>query len=1275
MTFIPQNHTADNEIKRSSASKYEKRELPDFDEIVELRFQLNKAKSDTVTLISKHNEELQANESQLVKLRCEVERGEVVRQSLEYDLALARKQCNVERMALEEEKANTIRIQDLFKAQMEELQRKMHSLQEHFQTTEFNWQTAQKSLENKLQNQYQLSESYKKEQEMLTSENNKLEAVIQKQSAMIQELEQKLRELDLEKNAHIDTVRRHKSELGFTLVREERLKKELETVSERAKRLDENIEAERAAHLESKHNCEIIQLRIRDLEADLQVEKASQAQMSSELELIKNQFKEMEIAYNREKCTTNELTEKLQKLGKESTIVVNDFKEELEKKTQLIADLSEKLSNCEESVAMMEKNLAMTKKKQISFEESYGYIIKELQGLVDSFNVSGLRVSGTSVDNMKPAGPDVLQALRRTLTDYQNKLENTSNELETTKHVCEGLTNDLESSKHIIQSLYKNLENVQTEQKIAEKELQHLNALCAEHKSEIARLQIELGKAQSTWEKEARRALEAESDIQKITKAFQKDTEEKLTFLHSLFQRLVAGCVLIRQPEYMLDNFSWAELCAVLQENVDVMITDLSKANEKVAYLEQVCKNKDDVVMDLQRTHENSLDNLAEQIKSQQSAWQRKTKDMEEQYSALLAEIHAKAQKYQKIAEKLKDKNSVCEKTKDQMALENVHVKNLLISTEKEHKSLLAALALMAGALCPLYNRNCTLAAQRNLLQEQLNSYVDIQNEIRNLVQALSDNDASERKSEHSRSMIWVFRKAVITVLAAKRLQNLGRSNRLLFTWTDRANKRPGVLVCIGQSLSQHKTGVQDDLENCSDAAKWLTSPNLLSTVVNSMTALAQLLNKDLNSRSRVEIIDAAKNSFAKLMDKLNLEMGYTPVDSERASIYIDPDSLAHRLARGIRKLNFSSLNKDLTNAPAKECLASLRKQILGFTQRLCTAEVERRSLRRELSDMKQTFGEIHKNADNLQRLKEQAQTSVQLVPYEKLKAVFEELNKALNREQEAQMLLQEQSQQLLDLNYKIELHSKEEAEKDQTLSEAIKSLSDAKKELWRKDQSLRQQNLQMIQLEQDRHRLEKSIASAEGALRVAARDREILINHMKSVSDTFQKIRDETSLSRSFSTRHDDPIPLPKLSPKMFEMEGYKEQAEFTVCQIMIGHFLDVYQIACTKATALERKVILNEKHIANLKSELHSACLRENKAFTPPYLYERQFIMEVDHNPSSMNGRLLRWDLELQQYQFNIRHKKCHDHDNANGLSREGEGPTKRTLKLRALPLSLRL
>ena len=61
------------------------------------------------------------------------------------------------------------------------------------------------------------------------------------------------------------------------------------------------------------------------------------------------------------------------------------------------------------------------------------------------------------------------------------------------------------------------------------------------------------------------------------------------------------------------------------------------------------------------------------------------------------------------------------------------------------------------------------------------------------------------------------------------------------------------------------------------------------------------------------------------------------------------------------------------------------------------------------------------------------------MITHEKFESACEEFNNALLREQQAQMLLNEQAQQLQELNYRLELHSSEEADKNQTLGEAVK--------------------------------------------------------------------------------------------------------------------------------------------------------------------------------------------------------------------------------------------
>lgn len=64
----------------------------------------------------------------------------------------------------------------------------------------------------------------------------------------------------------------------------------------------------------------------------------------------------------------------------------------------------------------------------------------------------------------------------------------------------------------------------------------------------------------------------------------------------------------------------------------------------------------------------------------------------------------------------------------------------------------------------------------------------------------------------------------------------------------------------------------------------------------------------------------------------------------------------------------------------SQKSIASLQKQVFEFTQRLHTAEVERRSLRLKLAEFKWNLSELKKEADKALILQEQLNTFKQSV-------------------------------------------------------------------------------------------------------------------------------------------------------------------------------------------------------------------------------------------------------------------------------------------------------
>nr|XP_034996597.1 coiled-coil domain-containing protein 171 isoform X3 [Zootoca vivipara] len=1187
------------------------RSEPEMETKEDLRRKLHQAKKEKLDITAKHNAELSNYESQIAKLRAEVEKGEAVRQSLEYELAVARKEVGIERYSSEGKLCEAdLQIEQL-QATIRTLQHKLNETERAYHIAKHQWDEDQQRLINDISEKELIIDTCNSEYESLLKERAKLDSILKDSNSAMQSLHQKMQDMELQHSSCAEGLRQQASELDFSAEREARLKKELEAATMRIKKLEENVEAERAAHLESKFNSEIIQLRIRDLEGALQVEKASQAEALSDLEMIKGKFREVENAYDKEKRNAHESVEKLNSLEREYVSINKQLNDELEEKKKAITELSERLLDNEKSYKELQDELVLAKKRQAFLTETCENNVRDLELLLNSFPVSGKRAAGIHKDKDKPPSFTlVLETLRHTLTDYQNKLEEASNELKRMTVVSEKMAKEFEASQHQIQFQAQELQEVKSSLTGASKELTHLQAKSADRESLIATLKKELQNVLHCWEKEKVRSEESEHDIQKLAQAYEKDAEEKLTFLHTLYQHLVAGCVLLKQPEGILDKFSWPELCTVLQENVDALILDLNKANEKISHLEYVCKNKSDTMRELQQTQEDTFSKVTEQMKAQESCWLKQKKELEQQYSGLLGEVHARAQKYQEMAEKAKEKFAAAEKRLEQLLFENSHFKTMLTQNQKEHMSLLAACALLSGALYALYSRSCTLSTQRDLLQDQVNTCDVFKQEIRTLANVLSEaeerkpSDGQAKKQKHGSSILHLFRKGVIAVLAANRLHLLGQSCSSLFSWVDNFREGIGILVCAGDSKdAQNLSKKQKEHVRSLQALNWLTSPSLLAAVLSSMVELQEVVNQtDMNSwLSGHLLISAARNSFSKLMDKLFVMMEFAGADGRQSITYIEKDTLVQRLARGLHKINAQALKAGINDrAPATKSIAFLQRQIFEFTQRLHTAEVERRSLRLELTEFKRNLNEMRNEADKAQSLQEQLNAFKQskLITRERFESACEELNNALLREQQAQMLLNEQAQQLQELQYKLEVHSCEEADKNQTLSEAVKSLSEAKMELRRKDQSLRQLNRHLTQLEQDKRRLEESIHDAESALRMAAKDKELIAGHMKSVEAHLQNVRDQISLSRTAATRNDFTLQLPKLHLETFAMEGLKGGPEVVAFQAMVVSFMDVYQLACSRVSTLEREIASHQHHIAALKAELQTACLRENES-----------------------------------------------------------------------------
>uniref|UniRef100_F7FKZ0 Uncharacterized protein n=1 Tax=Ornithorhynchus anatinus TaxID=9258 RepID=F7FKZ0_ORNAN len=308
--------------------------------------------------------------------------------------------------------------------------------------------------------------------------------------------------------------------------------------------------------------------------------------------------------------------------------------------------------------------------------------------------------------------------------------------------------------------------------------------------------------------------------------------------------------------------------------------------------------------------------------------------------------------------------------------------------------------------------------------------------------------------------------------MAANRYRCSVEKSNFLFSWEGNFHGVKEIRVSIGESDVEPplSAGNQKAQICCNQVLKWFSSIHLLSAITKSMTELQELIiEKDPNRILNEELlVSKAKNSFAKLMDRLGLAM-----ENGQNVDYKEQGNLLLKLNCGLQKISAQALEDGL-NVPVP-----VMNQVSEFISKLLLG----------LTEFKQNLNEVKKELDINQSLEWKSNESEQsrLISSEDNVNECMEPNNPVCQEQQTKLLLSELSQQLQELNLQEEFPSGEQ-DQNQILGEATEGLSKAKNELSRKDQSLDELNRHLTQLEQDKRRLEESIHDAESALCIAAK-------------------------------------------------------------------------------------------------------------------------------------------------------------------------------------------
>ncbi|XP_035989880.1 coiled-coil domain-containing protein 171 isoform X2 [Fundulus heteroclitus] len=817
----------------------------------ELRWRLNLLEKEKLKLTCSHNQEVCSLQAEVARLRSSVERGEARRAELQYQLAASRR----DRCALTERAAE---LQEALLVSQQARQEERGAAQQEVEER-------QRLIQN------------------LSSEKQRLTRLLQDQEAALEESRRKTAEEQRERQQEAEVSRRRAAQLEDLEERLERSCREKELAGQRAEALESSLEAERAAHLESRHDVQVLQVRTRDLEAALAVERCGQQEAQRSLELLRSSFSELERLYSLEAERRGSAERALERLQEEFSLYKSEAAVALETERKATFDLSKRLEEEESRHGGTRTLLQQAAERQAQADEAFRDTLQRVSGLLPPAKHDG-----------KPSPGEVLQQLEATLSANQRRLEESTQQV----GVLLDASQKLQEENRLLQRLVSDQQEQAEEARRALVQLQEEAAALRLQSSDWSAQKKEL------QEELQREKEERNQEVQEV----RKEAEARLLFLHRLHQRLL--------PRGILGDVSWAELCEAVTQRVEELTSDLQKAEDQVAVLQEACSRRSACVRQLQRSQQGVLARLEESVRSREEAWSRR-------HALAVVQLQSQLQLCRSQCDSQRDRASSLERRCSSLTSDLSRLQGLLSGSRREASASLLACALLGGAL--RHARRCVaaLSQQKALLRRQLAERELLEQEVRRLADALGGQEEEEEEEERRRKTRRRWRKGVCAVLALQRWTALSRRTAALFQL-----ERSGgsVAVCGDPTTASLKDENGEGAEGV--CARWLRSKSLPSVVLSSMADLQGALANTASSPP--DVISAARSGLSRLLDHL--------LDQSDPSV---PRGSAEEKLIQDRQTSLKAL------------VSGLQQHFLDFSQRLHSAEVERRSLRLEVANLK----------------------------------------------------------------------------------------------------------------------------------------------------------------------------------------------------------------------------------------------------------------------------------------------------------------------------------
>jgi chromosome segregation ATPase len=1137
-----------------------------------LRRKLNTLERERMEQVGKANDEILKLNSEVTRQRSEIERGEASRYSSELEIARLKREIGQEKRAATEREAARQELQDSFKQrvheqslQLEKCNERLHNMQREYQE-EVN--ILKEKLEQKEKHIIQLCSA----QETLESARQSLEITIQQKEGTLLDYQEQIQKLKNERHDLGETVRNQANNIELMKERQEQLFVDLGTAKVKVRSLEEAIEAERAAHLETKFGVEILQLRLRELEGSLQQEKIAKLEAENNRDKLNSKLTEMQKALDEALKLKSETYNDIKRSEGEFGLYKKQMLSELEGKQAVIKKLSDHMNAHQKDFAELKRELAKAQKHQISLEEVYNSSVQELQFLHQTFQADEEKKKGQVASSKKEVPKSsrshghLIEGLKQILINSKRKQDQLTSDIHKSQAQIETLTSELNTLKKTSTSKNKDFETCQKELSKVNKEYAKTKAELEDVQTGLCKLQKELQATREALNSERQKTLKLAERTDETAEDFQRSNQMTMDFLLGLYQQLATS-----QRRSSLSNLTSCattnDLFRLIREQVNSLITTTQELDTRVCQLDSELKGKQELIQELQSVQEEEIGRLYGISEGNNEQWRQQKEELEKQYKQMIVDYQHAQKKLQSLADQAWDKLRVSSSLQQGLEAECIQQRQQLASAQRDIQSLLAAYALLASLFHPLCERYVALGRQRHLQSIRLERHAQFRDQVADVVESLAADRGLDgvEKLKKKRHPLLVFRTGAICVIAANRLQALRARSCQLYVLDD---PLPG--ICRIPVYCGDTGGEFTPKTHAKSAMDWLTSANLMTKTL----AVTSELSTVLDNVKKGEVADGqALTVSKKCLYKMayQLQGTFPALPSDAADHNKHRASLCSLLRRGLMSVlrGYAAKNEFVPQKDLPTLTMQLQEQLLALTERLHTAEKERRDVRVELTKLRQEKEAWAATASTVAQLKQEM---------ESLRGQIE--RQRSDAESRTEKEINSHVSKLKDENAQLQ---SELERKQQAVADGARELAELKNSVKRHEQHVRQLNKQLVQMEQERKQLKQNVGDAETALNTAARDKELIVTYVKTIESLLIALSSGPMPGNINQVQAADHLPTSKPS------------TELKACQHLVETFVLTQKPLVAKISCLQEEIELEKKHSQKLKQELTDICHRD--------------------------------------------------------------------------------